>query len=49
MTGADYRNGLLEIALVREVPEHKKPRRIAIGGEGHSPVVIEAGAEAQAA
>ena len=32
VTGADYQDGLLNIALVREVPEHKKPRQIAIGG-----------------
>ncbi len=32
MTGASYDNGLLDIQLVREVPEHKKPRNIAIGG-----------------
>jgi molecular chaperone IbpA len=32
VTGANYDNGLLDINLVREVPEHKKPRNIAIGG-----------------
>jgi len=32
VTGASYDNGLLDIQLVREVPEHKKPRNIAIGG-----------------
>ncbi|SNS76842.1 molecular chaperone IbpA [Sphingomonas laterariae] len=32
VTGAGYENGLLNIDLVREVPEHKKPRRIAIDG-----------------
>lgn len=31
VTGASYENGLLNIDLVREVPEHKKPRKIAIG------------------
>ncbi|OHT19759.1 Hsp20 family protein [Edaphosphingomonas haloaromaticamans] len=31
VTGAGYENGLLNIDLVREVPEHKKPRRIEIG------------------
>jgi molecular chaperone IbpA len=30
--GADLANGLLHIDLVREVPEAKKPRQIAIGG-----------------
>ena len=33
VTGADYRDGLLTISLQREIPEHKKPRRIAIGDE----------------
>ena len=32
VTGAGYDNGLLNIELTREVPEHKKPRRIAIDG-----------------
>jgi molecular chaperone IbpA len=31
VTGASYQNGLLNIDLVREIPEHKKPRKIAIG------------------
>ncbi|HWI86086.1 MAG TPA: Hsp20 family protein [Sphingomonas sp.] len=30
VTGAAYNNGLLDIQLVREVPEHKKPRTIQI-------------------
>lgn len=30
VSGADLRNGLLHVDLVREVPEEKKPRRIAI-------------------
>ncbi len=30
--GADLKNGLLQIALKRVVPEALKPRRIAIGG-----------------
>lgn len=33
VTGAGYESGLLNIELKREVPEHKKPRRIAIDGE----------------
>jgi molecular chaperone IbpA len=33
VTGAGYADGLLNIELKREVPEHKKPRRIAIDGE----------------
>lgn len=32
--GARYEDGLLNIDLVREVPEHKKPRRIDIDGTG---------------
>ncbi|MEM8564102.1 MAG: Hsp20 family protein [Pseudomonadota bacterium] len=30
VTGADLRNGLLEISLVKEIPEAMKPRSIAI-------------------
>jgi len=29
--GANFENGLLNVELVREVPEHKKERRIEIG------------------
>jgi molecular chaperone IbpA len=36
---AGYENGLLNIGLVREVPEHKKPRRIAIDGQQPSQIV----------
>ncbi len=32
VTGASYADGLLNIDLVREVPEHKKPRKVEIGG-----------------
>jgi len=32
VTGAGFENGLLNVELVREIPEHKKPRRIAIDG-----------------
>jgi molecular chaperone IbpA len=31
--GADIRDGLLAIELVREIPEAMKPRKISIGGE----------------
>jgi molecular chaperone IbpA len=31
VTGASYEHGLLNIELVREVPEHKKPRKVVIG------------------
>jgi molecular chaperone IbpA len=33
VTGAGYVDGMLNIELKREVPEHKKPRRIAIDGQ----------------
>jgi molecular chaperone IbpA len=40
VTGARYENGLLDIELVREVPEHKKPRKIEIGQSlGAQPVI----------
>jgi len=45
VTGAGYSDGLLNIELKREVPEHKKPRRIAIDGEtfeGEAPVLAAA-------
>ncbi|QMW21942.1 Hsp20 family protein [Sandaracinobacteroides saxicola] len=40
VTGASFENGLLNIELVREVPEHKKPRKIEIGTT-NAPVAIE--------
>jgi molecular chaperone IbpA len=39
--GASLENGLLHVDLVREVPEAKKPRQIAIGN-GSKPTVFEA-------
>ncbi len=36
VTGAALENGLLNISLEREVPEAKKPRKIAIGPGGES-------------
>ncbi len=39
VTGASYAHGLLNIDLVREVPEHKKPRKIEIGTEGAAPSI----------
>lgn len=40
--GANLENGLLHVDLVREVPEAKKPRRIAIGnGQKAQPQVID--------
>ena len=34
VSGADLKNGLLTISLVKEVPEAMKPRSIAIGASG---------------
>jgi molecular chaperone IbpA len=39
VTGASYTDGLLNIDLVREVPEHKKPRKIDINVEGPTKIV----------
>ncbi|MEO1474829.1 MAG: Hsp20 family protein [Pseudomonadota bacterium] len=44
VTGAGLKNGLLRIELVRELPEAKKPRKIAIGSgdtKRPKPKVIE--------
>ncbi|WP_448586575.1 Hsp20 family protein [Thermaurantiacus sp.] len=45
VTGASFVNGLLNIDLVREVPEHKKPRKIEIDGPtgptAEAPATIE--------
>ena len=50
VTGAGYDHGLLNIELVREIPEHKKPRRIAIGGDtGPASNVIDVAPEQRAA
>jgi len=43
VTGAEMKDGLLSIELVREIPEAMKPRKISIGGEG--PRAIEVSAE----
>ena len=43
VTGASLENGLLHIELVREIPEAKKPRQIAIGNG--SAKVLEAKVE----
>ena len=40
--GASLENGLLHVDLVREIPESKKPRQIAIGKDKDKPQVIEA-------
>ncbi|MFZ4689412.1 MAG: Hsp20 family protein [Polymorphobacter sp.] len=41
VTGASYANGLLNIDLVREIPEHKKPRKINIGSNVETLVPVE--------
>src|SRR5262245_49112556 len=40
--GANLENGLLHIDLVREIPEAKKPRQIAINGGKSKPQVVDA-------
>jgi len=39
--GASLENGLLHVDLVREIPEAKKPRQIAIGNGKAKPTVVE--------
>ncbi len=48
VVGANLRNGLLDVELVREVPEAMKPRKIEIGGQSR-PRVIEGATTSQAA
>ena len=43
--GADMKDGMLQIELVREIPEAMKPRKIAVGGSERSET-IEAKASA---
>lgn len=38
VTGASFENGMLNVDLTREIPEHKKPRKVEIGG-GESPLI----------
>lgn len=47
VVGAKLVNGLLDVELVREVPEAMKPRKIEIGGTAQ-PRVIEGTAETKA-
>jgi molecular chaperone IbpA len=47
VTNASYADGLLNIDLVREIPEHKKPRKVEIGGSATSASVIDAPANEQ--
>ena len=44
--GASLVNGLLHVDLVREIPEAKKPRQIAIGNGSAKPQVVESKAAA---
>ena len=46
--GADMKDGLLAIELVREIPEAMKPKKINIGGSAPKHDQIEATAEPQA-
>lgn len=46
VTGATLENGLLNIDLVREIPEAMKPRRIAINGK--APQLLETSAQTTA-
>ena len=39
--GASLENGLLHVDLVREIPEAKKPRQIAINGKVEQPKVVD--------
>ncbi|GGB86021.1 Hsp20 family protein [Pseudoduganella buxea] len=41
VTGASFNNGMLNIELVREVPEALKPRKIAIDGVGGNVSALE--------
>ena len=41
VTGANLANGLLDIELVREIPEAMRPQRIEIGSGTAKPKVIE--------
>lgn len=36
VTGASFENGMLHVDLVREIPEHMKPRKIEISGSARS-------------
>lgn len=42
VTGASLKNGLLNIDLLRQVPEQAKPRRIEIGSQTRTPAVTQA-------
>src|SRR3546814_15277628 len=42
VTGAELNDGLLHVALKREIPEAKKPRQIEINTAAHAATVIDA-------
>ncbi|WP_353217983.1 Hsp20 family protein [Sandarakinorhabdus sp.] len=42
VTGASFENGLLNIDLTREIPEHKKPRKVDIAAGMPSAVTLAA-------
>jgi len=46
---ASLENGLLHVDLVREIPEAKKPRNIAISSSTPAPQVVDGSAEKAAA
>ncbi len=46
VAGAELRDGLLHVALVREVPEAMKPRRISIRTEAEGKPALEGRSEA---
>lgn len=41
VTGADIRNGLLVLTLLRELPEALKPRKIEIGSKGDEKLIVQ--------
>lgn len=45
VTNASYADGLLNIDLVREIPEHKKPRKVEIGDVAATQPAIDAQVE----
>ncbi len=49
VTGAELKDGLLSVALIREVPEALKPRRVTINGNGTNVRTIEQRIEQKAA
>ena len=48
VTGAELRDGLLAIELVREIPEAMKPRKIDIGSGEPTTIEVDAGAQSRA-